>query len=84
MSRQLCLSLLLGRVIAHEMGHILLRSTAHSPEGLMRRHFDVVDGWLLPDEMYMLSPQERARVQRNLADTPPLRTHVVAPGGLQP
>src|SRR5262249_45047107 len=29
-------SVLLGCVIAHELGHLLLRSTAHSPKGIMQ------------------------------------------------
>ena len=29
-------SVLLGRVIAHEVGHLLLGTTDHSPNGLMR------------------------------------------------
>jgi hypothetical protein len=30
---------LLGSVMAHEIGHVLLHSTAHSSEGLMRKEF---------------------------------------------
>ena len=26
----------IGRVIAHEIGHVLLRTTGHAPHGLMR------------------------------------------------
>jgi hypothetical protein len=36
-----------GRVVAHELGHLLLRSVAHRPTGLMRNAFvarDVVSG----------------------------------------
>lgn len=36
-----------GRVVAHELGHLLLRSVAHRPTGLMRDSFvarDVVSG----------------------------------------
>jgi hypothetical protein len=48
---------LLGRAIAHEIGHLLMASNAHSARGLMRarwspgelRRNDVLD-WLLTDE----------------------------------
>jgi hypothetical protein len=31
----------LGNVIAHEVGHLLLRATSHSRIGIMRAHMDV-------------------------------------------
>lgn len=34
---------LLGYAMAHEIGHVLLRSTAHSSEGLMRGHYQASD-----------------------------------------
>ena len=34
---------MLGRVIAHELGHLLLASTGHHPTGLMRASFDKQD-----------------------------------------
>jgi hypothetical protein len=37
----------IGRAIAHEIGHYVLRSTAHSPAGLMRARYavdDIMDG----------------------------------------
>jgi hypothetical protein len=77
-SRHLRLSLILGRAIAHEMGHVLLRSAAHSPRGLMRGHYGVVDGWLLPDDHYRLTPTERATVRRNLLESTPIRSPAVA------
>jgi hypothetical protein len=33
----------MGTVIAHELGHLLLPSGAHSDAGLMRRHWDAAD-----------------------------------------
>jgi hypothetical protein len=35
---------LLGRVLAHELGHYLLE-TGHSPTGLMRQQFEAGDIW---------------------------------------
>jgi hypothetical protein len=31
------------RIVAHELGHLLLSSTDHTPAGLMRRSFGAVD-----------------------------------------
>jgi hypothetical protein len=55
---------LTGRVIAHEIGHLLLGSTAHSPSGLMR------EVWT-DDELARNRPEdwvftERDRLQRRL------------------
>ena len=33
--------LLLGHVVAHELGHLLLRQATHSPTGLMRATLDI-------------------------------------------
>lgn len=40
---------LMGRVVAHELGHVLLETTAHSATGLMRPIFDASDA-MSPDE----------------------------------
>jgi len=40
---------LMGRVVAHELGHVLLETTAHSATGLMRPIFDANDA-MSPDE----------------------------------
>jgi Zn-dependent peptidase ImmA (M78 family) len=39
----------MGRVVAHELGHVLLETTAHSATGLMRAIFDANDA-MSPDE----------------------------------
>jgi hypothetical protein len=38
--RQYTLGVVLGRAVAHEIGHYLLQSNAHSPYGLMRASID--------------------------------------------
>ncbi len=35
-----CLGLVLGRAVAHEIGHYLLRTKTHAPRGLMRAAID--------------------------------------------
>jgi hypothetical protein len=38
--RQYKLGVVLGRAVAHEIGHYLLQSNSHSPYGLMRASID--------------------------------------------
>ncbi|MCX6552367.1 MAG: hypothetical protein NTY02_15420, partial [Acidobacteria bacterium] len=65
--QELWLCQLLGRIVAHEIGHVLLRSGAHSDNGLMRPTFDLTD--LMPgrDGAYMLRAEDRAAVQAFLS-----------------
>ena len=53
---------LLGRVVAHELGHVLLTTTAHSEKGLMRPVFGPDDVLSLDDETTRLSPIETNRL----------------------
>jgi hypothetical protein len=64
---QLRLCLLLGRVIAHEIGHVLLRSRTHAAWGLMRAGFDGADCGFRVPAAYALTPEQRAVVHRHLA-----------------
>lgn len=53
----------LGRVLAHELGHFLLRSPAHTAAGLMRP-LQRADDLVAPARAsFTLSPAESARVQ---------------------
>jgi hypothetical protein len=61
-----CVSLLLARVIAHELGHVLLRSGAHGRTGLMRATFAQDDLGTSPIERYLLADNERDRVLARL------------------
>lgn len=66
---QVALSLLVARLAAHEIGHVLLRSPSHAREGLMRAKFDSRDGWQQQDAAYRLSPRDQAAVCRALGGT---------------
>jgi hypothetical protein len=57
-----CVSLLLGRVIAHELGHVLLRTTVHVRDGLMRPAFNERDFEDEPGDRYLLTAVEREMV----------------------
>lgn len=56
-------SKVLGHVIAHELGHVLLRSSEHSASGLMRAHWDV-HAWVRAAEGDIRIEQGEARRMR--------------------
>jgi hypothetical protein len=49
---------LLGRVVAHELGHVLLRTTTHTSSGLMRRVYGLADVLSDDERMIELSANE--------------------------
>jgi len=63
----LSLSLLIARLAAHEIAHVLLGSCAHARQGLMRPAYDSRDGWLAADDAcYKLEPGALEMVHRRL------------------
>ena len=65
---------LAGRVIAHELGHLLLDSASHSGEGLMRARFlrgDVMAG---SGGAYALTAVERLRLEGRLTSVSAMTT----------
>jgi hypothetical protein len=54
---------LLGHAAAHELGHLLLRSDAHSPAGVMRADWEVKDLWHLPHAGLIFLPGQLRVVQ---------------------
>jgi hypothetical protein len=65
------LARVLGRTVAHEIGHFLLRSTAHAHEGLMRPQFTVAELMDVRLSRYQLEPaQVGALAKRIEARTP--------------
>jgi hypothetical protein len=58
----------LGRVLAHEIGHVILGTSVHQPRGLMRAVFVAPDLVRLPRDSYTLSDPEVMRLRhRELA-----------------
>ena len=51
----------LGRILAHELGHVLLNHTAHQSKGLMRAQYRARDVLSTPVSEYTLDAGERAR-----------------------
>jgi hypothetical protein len=61
--RDLVLGRMIGRVVAHEIGHWLLRSRDHSSAGLMRAH-QTTDELAAPDRgSFALTPADFARLR---------------------
>ncbi len=56
---------LLGRSLAHELGHVLLNSRDHDTTGLMRSLYRAQDVLRDPPEAYMLDAPQRARLFAN-------------------
>jgi hypothetical protein len=60
--REFILGRVLGRALAHEIGHFLLRSRQHSQAGLMRAHPPVSDLIDPGRQHFVLSPDEMKRL----------------------
>jgi hypothetical protein len=68
---------LLGRVVAHELGHVLLTTTEHSAKGLMRPVFGLHDVLSDDERTTTLSSSESNRLAMRFSLVPsdgPLRT----------
>jgi hypothetical protein len=59
----------LGHVIAHELGHLLLGTNAHSPEGIMRPHWSSDELRSLARGRLLFMPQQAQSI-RNRATHP--------------
>jgi hypothetical protein len=66
------LGTVLGRAVAHEIGHYLLDSGAHASRGLMRGHFQPREFTDLRSGTFTLEAEARRRIQARLGAT--LRT----------
>jgi hypothetical protein len=55
-------AILLGRAMAHEVGHLLLGTTTHAATGLMRAHWSRAVLRDSPDETWQFSNEEAARL----------------------
>ena len=56
---------LLGYVIAHEIGHLLLHSTLHSSEGLMRADLRQADLKKAAQRQLKFTPEQGEAIHRN-------------------
>jgi hypothetical protein len=58
--------LMLGHVIAHELGHLLLERSAHSRSGLMKDHWDGPQWNLMATGRLLFSSEETKLIQRKV------------------
>jgi hypothetical protein len=72
---------LLGRALAHEVGHLLLGTTHHTTTGLMRANWT---GTQLQRLDWSFSPADRRQMQRSLAARLKAAAPAVVLAGLQP
>jgi hypothetical protein len=63
----LMLAKLLGRTVAHELGHVLLNSSSHADSGLMRARYRASDVLRVHASAYTLNAAERARLFTRMA-----------------
>ena len=61
---------LLGRVVAHEIGHALLLTKAHTAGGLMNPSLEAADVRLSPGSRYALSAPDRTRLAVRFSNAP--------------
>jgi hypothetical protein len=59
-------ALVLGTVAAHEVGHVLLRRTGHSADGLMNASWKTDDWQRAASGLLLFSPAEREQVRRRI------------------
>lgn len=59
---ELLLAKLIGRSLAHELGHVLLNSRSHEESGLMRARYSARDVLSVPASAYTLNARERATI----------------------
>jgi hypothetical protein len=64
--KDVLLGRVLGRALAHEIGHYLLRSAAHSRNGLMSADQPVLDLMAVDDRKLMLSPHDQEALKQML------------------
>jgi hypothetical protein len=65
---ELLVAKLLGRSLAHELGHVLLNSRDHNTTGLMRSLYRAQDVLWDATDAYTLDAQQRARLFANHAN----------------
>ena len=69
---ELLVARLLGRSLAHELGHVLLNSRSHEDAGLMRARYRDRDVLSIPTSAYTLNAVERGRLFARMAGEPHL------------
>jgi hypothetical protein len=66
----IAMGMLLGRVVAHEIGHALLLTTSHSTHGLMRAQYDTLDLRPTVQGQFALMRSDRERLAIRFSNEP--------------
>ncbi len=66
------IGIVLGRAVAHEIGHYLLNSRSHTDKGLMRASFDVHELLDRRSGLFELDDDSRAWIQQRIAHGMPV------------
>lgn len=64
--RERLVARLVGRTLAHELGHVLLNSRDHTMAGLMRVRYRAIEVLRDPPSVYTLDDSQRERLYSNL------------------
>lgn len=64
------LGLVLGRAVAHEIGHFLLATGTHAERGLMRATFDASDFVAVGVDAFRLDEDASRRIRERLSEAP--------------
>jgi hypothetical protein len=65
------LGLVLGRAVAHEIGHFLLSTSSHAERGLMRAHVAAGEFAALGRDQFRLDDEARRWIRERLVEEPP-------------
>jgi len=77
-NKEISLPAILGDVIAHELGHLLLGSNAHSPDGIMQPHWNAEQLHRVALGQMRFTKEQAAKMQNRIASfqkqspTPPV------------
>jgi hypothetical protein len=70
---------LIGRSLAHELGHVLLNSRSHEESGLMRARYRAHDVLSVPTSAHTLNARDRATIMALSRDRVPIRPFPARP-----
>ncbi len=82
--RDLQIGVVIGRAVAHEIGHYLLDTSTHAPAGLMRATIDAAEFADLESDAFDLDVEATAWVRQRLADEMPLGPAAKGSAGTHP
>jgi hypothetical protein len=77
-SREIRAGVLMGRVVAHELGHVLLMTVRHSTEGLMRPTFSLRDVIGNEEALTALMPADSEKLAMRFSLPAPVPATVLA------